>query len=151
MSVGPRPVLPRIAPVNSGRDHDQRRLLQRGVVSGGIQDHLPEISRAQLPQSELGRAKVIHARLEPGQVLAHQIQLDLVQRGGARRRPKNVSPPGNFLLRVTPAEKYSNCATSSSVGTFSPFAFTPWLAIADSADTPLGRNSRGSRITSSVG
>src|SRR5580765_4748066 len=64
---------------------------------------------------------------------------------------KKVSPPGNFLLRVTPAEKNRNCAMSSRVGIFLPLAAIPGLEIAESADTPVWRKSFASRVTSRVG
>src|SRR5207249_11894067 len=64
---------------------------------------------------------------------------------------KKISPPGYFLLFVTPAERNSSCASFSRSGTASPCTGTFVVAIAESAATPVCLNSdrKSTRLNSS--
>ena len=143
-------VLPRVPPEYTRVDNRHGRRCHLGVARRRGQqaplDSRPtalDVARCLAPR--IGRRPAGQAR----QVAAHQVQLDVVQRAGARRRArKAIWPLGTFSHLVMPAESLSSAATSSSVGAPPRVGASP--EIASSAGTSEGADSSGSGTVSAL-
>jgi hypothetical protein len=88
MTIGPRLILPRIAPVCSRADDRYRRSRHTRLSRCRSRNRAAIIAPPQTPQRKIMRAEVIDSGFQIGQIAADQMQLDLVQRARARRRAK---------------------------------------------------------------
>src|SRR5713101_48912 len=66
MTVSAGLIFPSVAPVGAGANDREWRVCDGRFAAGGFKEDAPKISRAQPPQAELGRSKVIDAGLQVG-------------------------------------------------------------------------------------
>ena len=98
VTVGPSLVLPGVAPVGRRRHENGGRPRDRRLPSGRLDQHRPAVRRAQPSQREVLRAEVVDAGLQPGELAADQVEIDVVERARVRGRAEVHLPAGVALL-----------------------------------------------------
>ncbi len=102
MTIGARTILPCVAPIDSCIGDDERGLGYSRFVRSRVDDDLSKVACSQLPQPELRCAEVVHARGQIGQVLANQVQFNLIERPRAGRCAEERLTPGKFFTAGYP-------------------------------------------------
>ena len=100
MAVGSLSVLPGVAPVRRGARNDDRRLSQRRLDAGSLDERASVVTDTQAPKREVVRAKVVDARWKIREVTAGEIEVDVVESARVRCRPEvDVAAGGALDLR----------------------------------------------------
>src|SRR5439155_22958772 len=100
MAVGSVLVLPGVAPVRRGARDEGRRLSQRRLAAGSLDDRASVITDTQAPKREVVRAEVVNARWQIREVTAGEIEIDVVESARVRCRPEvDVAAGGALDLR----------------------------------------------------
>src|SRR5919108_1846398 len=88
MTIGACLVFPSIPPVSSSADDDNRRVPDRRLSGGHFDQHTAIIASTQLVQAELAGSKVIKPRFEIAEGTTGEVEFNLIESAGARRRAK---------------------------------------------------------------
>ena len=87
VAVGPRLVLPAVAPERAGEEDERRGGGGRRLPSRRADDGLAVVAGAEPSQREVVRPEVVDARVEVGKRPAHEVEIDVVERARAGGRP----------------------------------------------------------------
>src|SRR5579864_6905815 len=108
MAVGAGVVFPRIAPVGASADDCHWCMSHSRIAACGFDERLAEIAGAQLAQTELGGAEMVHARRKARGILnaghcparkvgADDVEFDFIKCAGAGGGTKKSLSLGMFL------------------------------------------------------